>query len=82
MKFLVQHLALLTRRGCANTSVMQANLDDALRAIGVASLYDVVDLESLSKADERRGYPTPTVLYRGLDLFGMPEPVPPFPEPA
>jgi hypothetical protein len=32
--------------------------------------------------DPRTGYPTPTVLYKNRDLFGMPPPTPPFPEPS
>jgi hypothetical protein len=29
-----------------------------------------------------RTYPTPTLLYKGKDLFGMPKPSPPFSEPS
>lgn len=78
----IREIELLTRPGCANTPVMKANLDAALDASGVAIRYEVIDIGDLSTADARRGYSTPTVLYRGRDLFGMPVPVPPFPEPA
>jgi hypothetical protein len=44
--------------------------------------YQFIDLDTLPASDARRGYPTPTLLYRGRDLFGMPVPAPPFPEPT
>jgi len=72
----------VTRDGCVNTPDMLLNLDDALRALGLALDYDVVDLGKLPKTDARTGYPTPTVLYRDRDLFDMPAPVPPYPEPS
>ena len=53
------------------------NLDDALRRLGLGLDYEVVNLGTLSTTDPRTGYPTPTVLYRDRDLFGMPVPSPP-----
>jgi len=58
------------------------NVDDALRGLGLALDYQVVNLGELPKRDPRVGYSTPTVLYRNRDLFGMPEPAPPYPEPS
>lgn len=75
-------LAFLTRSGCANTAVLRANLDEALRTLGPDARYDVIDLDTLPETDPRRGYPTPTVLRDGRDLFGLPEPRPPFPDPS
>ena len=75
-------LVIVTRGGCVNTPVMQANLESALRALSLPGGYEVVDLDVLSRTDVLTGYPTPTVLYRRRDLFGMPEPEPPFPEPT
>lgn len=75
-------LVFLTREGCTTTATMRANLDDALRSLGRASEYQVLDLDTLPEADARRGYPTPTLLYANRDVFGMAEPKPPFPEPA
>jgi hypothetical protein len=72
----------LTRGGCANTATMRANLDEALRSLGSTSKYEVVDLDTLPEADARRGYPTPTLLYERRDLFDLPEPQPPFPDPT
>jgi hypothetical protein len=61
---------------------LRANLNAALQELGLPAEYQVVDIDRLRASDVRSGYPTPTVLYRKHDLFGMPEPVPPFPEPA
>jgi hypothetical protein len=75
-------LVFLTRAGCANTAAMRANLDDALRSLGLMSNYEVIDLDGLPEGDARRGYPTPTLLYENRDVFDLPEPRAPFPEPT
>ena len=75
-------LVFITRDGCVNTVDMLNNLDDALRSLNLALDYEVVNVGTLPKSDPRTSYPTPTVLYRGRDLFGMPEPTPPYPEPT
>jgi hypothetical protein len=75
-------LSFLTREGCTNTAVMRGRLDEALGRLGLSSRYQVIDLATLPATDPRRGYPTPTLLRSGRDLFGMPEPQPPFPEPT
>lgn len=75
-------LVFITRDGCVNTPDMLLNLDNALRGLGVALDYEMLDLGKLPKGDPRTGYPTPTMLYRNRDLFGMPTPVPPYPEPS
>ncbi|MGI8924152.1 MAG: hypothetical protein ACR2HJ_08975 [Fimbriimonadales bacterium] len=66
-------LALLTRGGCTGTSEMRKNLDAALKKLEGGS-YDVLDLDVLPMSDPRRGYPTPTLLRGGKDIFGMSEP--------
>jgi len=71
-------LVFLTRGGCSNTKTMRANLDAALKSMGLPADYPVVDLDTLSQADARRGYPTPTLLRGGRDLFGMDQPTPPY----
>jgi hypothetical protein len=75
-------LVFVTRDGCANTPDMYINLDDALRGLGLAPDYQVVNLDKRPKHDPRSGYPSPTVLYRNRDLFGMSQPTPPYPEPS
>lgn len=75
-------LVFLTRGGCVNTAVMRRNLDEALKALGLGAAYEVVNQATLSEADVRRGYPTPTLLYAERDVFGMSVPKPPLPDPT
>jgi hypothetical protein len=77
-----RELVFLTRGECVNMPKMRGNLDAALKVLDVQADYVVVDLDALAKDDPRIGYPTPTVLYKGADLFGMPTPRPPFPVPT
>lgn len=78
----VQMIEFLTREGCVQTKIMQTRLDAAITAIGKPMPYTVVNLDTLPKTDVRTGYPTPTILRGGADLFGMSKPVPPYPEPT
>jgi hypothetical protein len=75
-------LVLLTRDGCLNTDRMRARLDAALESMGSPLRYDVLDLDTLPDSDARRGYPTPTLLYANRDVFDLPVPRPPFPDPT
>jgi hypothetical protein len=75
-------LVFLTRKDCENTPVLRSNLDGALKALGMPADYQVVDISVLPATDVRHGYPTPTLLYANRDLFGFPEPTPPFPAPT
>lgn len=78
----VRELMFLTRQGCVNTVTMRANLDDALKALGLPNDYQFVDADGLAESDPRGGYGTPTVLHEGRDLFGMAEPAIPHPPPT
>jgi hypothetical protein len=78
----LKDLVFLTREGCVNTPDMVNNLDDALTALKLSKDYAYIDIGTLPKDDTRIGYPTPTVLWKGKDIFGMPVPNPPFPEPS
>ena len=75
-------LVLLTRGDCVATETMRARLDDAVRAMGSTFEYQVLDLDAVPESDPRRGYPTPTLLYGNRDVFDLPVPQPPFPEPT
>jgi hypothetical protein len=75
-------IEFLTRQGCANTAIMKRNLDEALARLSRPVRYSVIDLDQLPATDARRGYPTPTVLQGDTDLFGLAQPVSPFPEPT
>ena len=75
-------IVFLTREGCVNTPVMRRRLDAALKSLDPAGSYDMIDQGTLPYADARRGYPTPTILMDGADLFELPKPTPPFPSPG
>jgi hypothetical protein len=75
-------LVFLTRAGCVNTTVMRRSLDAALKALGLAASYEVVNQDRLPETDVRRGYPTPTLLSADRDIFGMSVPKPPLPAPT
>ena len=70
----MKNLVFLTRSDCVNTVTMRANLDEALKALGLPNDYQFIDADTLKESDVRGGYGTPTVLYAGRDLFGMVEP--------
>ena len=70
----MKDLVFLTREGCVNTVTMRANLDVALKALGLPDDYQFIDADTLASSDPRGGYGTPTVLHQGQDLFGMEEP--------
>jgi hypothetical protein len=78
----MQELEFLTRDGCVNTPDMQVNLDDALIELGWRRNYQDIDLGALPKNDPRTGYPTPTLLWNGHDIFGLAVPKPPYPTPT
>ena len=78
----MKDLTFLTRDGCVNTPDMVVNLDDALIALKLRRDYQVVDIGKLPKSDPRTGYPTPTILWKGKDIFGMAVPKPPYLEPT
>ena len=69
-RFSVTNLIFLTRDGCVNTSRMRSNLDEALKSLALPTNYEFIDADKLKPSDLRRGYGTPTVLYKDRDLFG------------
>lgn len=78
----MKDLVFLTRDGCVNTPDMVNNLDDALESLGWANDYQYIDIGKLPKNDVRTGYPTPTLLLNGKDIFGMAVPKPPYNAPS
>lgn len=44
--------------------------------------YQVVNIGKLPATDVRTGCPTPTLLWKGEDIFGMPAPHPPYNVPS
>jgi hypothetical protein len=73
-RFSERNLVFLTRDGCVNTARMRSSLDQALKSLALPTNYEVIDADKLERSDRRRGYGTPTVLYKSRDLFGMAEP--------
>ena len=73
-RFSVRDLIFLTRDGCINTSRMRSNLDQALKSLALPTNYEFIDADKLKPSDLRRGYGTPTVLYKDRDLFGKTAP--------
>ncbi len=76
------HLEFLTRDGCRNTPVMLENLKQAIAEGKISADYTIIQQASLKPDDPRTGYPTPTILVNGKDIFDLPVPAPPFPEPS
>lgn len=73
-------IEFLTRKGCSNTPVMKERVDAVLAKMELP--ITVVPLETLSGSDPRLGYGTPTLLVDGVDVFGAPEPKPPYAAPS
>lgn len=70
-------IELLGFPGCPNTPVMRDHLSAALASLGGSLGFDDINQEALASDDLRRGWPTPTVLVDGADLFGMAAPTNP-----
>jgi len=48
------------------------NLDDAVKAFGPKSDFQFINIGTLPSTDARTGHPTPTILWKGVNLYGMP----------
>jgi hypothetical protein len=70
-RFSVPELVFLTRDGCVNTSRLRSRLDEALKSLALPTNYTLIDVGKVESTDRRRGYGTPTILYKNRDLFGM-----------
>jgi hypothetical protein len=67
-------IELLGFPGCPNTPRMRENLRSAVASLGPAWSFTDTDQGTLPEGDPRRGYPAPTILVNGNDLYGMPPP--------
>ena len=74
----VNDLVFLARSNCPYVLDLMSNLNDALSVLHCRADYDFIDVDALPGTDARRGYPSPTVLWKGKDIFGVPAPTPPF----
>jgi hypothetical protein len=70
-------IELLGFPDCPNTPELRDNLAAALSSMGKGWTFTDTNQEKLPESDLRRGWPTPTILVNGRDLFGMPAPVAP-----
>ena len=73
-RFSVHDLVFLSRDGCVNTARMRSSVDQALKSLALPTNYEFIDADKLEPSDRRRSYGTPTLLYKGRDLFGLAEP--------
>src|SRR5262245_21776547 len=78
----LKDLMFLTRADCPLRIDMAMNTEKALTALGWPDDYQVIMLETLKDTDVRTGYPSPTLLWKGKDIFGMPAPKPPYNAPT
>ncbi|MBL9030236.1 MAG: hypothetical protein JNM80_00835 [Phycisphaerae bacterium] len=62
---------------CPHTPLLRSNAQAALSLVHEGWVLEEVNQETLGAGDLRRGWPAPTLLVNGRDLFGMPEPAAP-----
>lgn len=67
-------IELLGFPGCPHTPAMRANLRTAMTSVGLDLTFEEENQEELDSGDARRGWPAPTLLVNGRDLFGMTAP--------
>jgi len=67
-------IEVLGFEGCPNTPRTRSNVESSVASLGLDAEVVFVDQEKLPEGDRRRGWPSPTVLVDGRDLFGMAEP--------
>jgi hypothetical protein len=75
--FVFESLALVATAKCRYAPELMVNLNEALQLLNWPNDYQLIETDSLSEMDPIRGYPSPTLLWKGIDIFGMPEPSPP-----
>ncbi|GMU39050.1 MAG: hypothetical protein KJ057_17355 [Phycisphaerae bacterium] len=67
-------IELLGSPDCPNTAIIREHLRTALKSIGADLTFQDINQDALPQSDLRRGWPTPTVLVNGRDLFDMAPP--------
>lgn len=67
------HITFLGSRDCPNTPRLRSNVEQALARLGITS-FEELDQTTMNDDDIRRGYPTPTILVNGQDLYGLTAP--------
>lgn len=67
------HIEILGFADCPHTAPFRGRVETAVHRLGGFTVV-TIDQESLPPNDLRRGYPAPTALVDGRDLFGLPTP--------
>ena len=57
---------LLYFKGCPNVEVARENIKTALRRAGLTPVWKEIDLEDDATSQSLRGFPSPTVLVKGV----------------
>lgn len=70
-------ISLLGFDGCPLTPRMKRRLEQAISQLEQRPELVQIDQTVLDASDLLRGYPAPTILVNGSDLFGMPPPTSP-----
>lgn len=60
--------------GCPNTPPVIESAKAVAHELGDNWRVEMINLESLPEDDTRRGYGSPTILFKGKDLSGLPTP--------
>jgi hypothetical protein len=60
---------------CPHTRATRINVEKAVGSMGLIAEIEYVDQDQLLDSDGRRGWPAPTVLVNGHDLFGLRAPM-------
>lgn len=69
-----RRVLLLGFASCPNASMVRERLQEALDRVAGGTHLVYIDQEQLPPDDLRRGWPAPTILVDGRDLFGMAPP--------
>ncbi|MBX2850298.1 MAG: hypothetical protein KTR15_00965 [Phycisphaeraceae bacterium] len=70
-------VTLLGFEGCSLTPLMRSRAEAAIEGMSLDAQLVVIDQNELEVEDLRRGYPAPTLLVNGRDLYGMQPPTSP-----
>ena len=70
----VSSIQVLGFSGCPNTPELLYRVKLATIRSGIDASVVYLDQQDLGEGDVRRGYPAPTVLVDGHDLYGLPAP--------
>src|SRR6187200_1175584 len=67
--FVYESLAFVAPLHCMYAPALMLNLNDALRVLAWPTDYQFIDTDCLAANDPMRGYPSPTLLWNGTEIF-------------